>query len=247
MAVDPGLDFAADRRTHAFAIVAVPVAIARCAVEEILLHATAFVRREHRRRAIERACRVVAGVRVVAAEDRAEDSSTLQVPAGALSAGASEAGLVAAFAACAVGQVLVGRTVPRRARADFGHIAGPVGSATGGAGSHELTARTAGLVRVVAHRVRRVLAGFRVAAFVVAASCCSSTVAVFAALDNAVAALAASRRHDALVVHQAVRLHAATPERRADVADGALRKVLEVGRRRWVHDVFAVGITRRRR
>lgn len=105
--IDPGLDSAADRRSNTVAIATVAVAVAGCAVEEVLLHTTAFVRREHGRSAPERARRVVAGIGVVTTEERAQDSSTLQITAGTLSAGTGKACLVAAGAACAVGQVLV--------------------------------------------------------------------------------------------------------------------------------------------
>lgn len=91
-------------------VIAVPVAVAGCSVEEVLLHASAFVGGEFGGCAPQCAGGIVAGVGVVTAQDGAEDGTALQITACALAAGAGESRVVAACAALAVVDKLVGRT-----------------------------------------------------------------------------------------------------------------------------------------
>lgn len=67
---------------------------------------------------------------------------------------------------------------------------------------------TACFVGIVADRVAFEFARGRVAAGVVAATCCSSAVAIFAAFYDTVAALTAGIGDDVFVIYQTVRLDA---------------------------------------
>jgi hypothetical protein len=189
-------------------VIAMPVAVAGCSVEEVLLHAAAFVGGEFGGCAPQCAGRVVAGVGIVTAQDGAEDGAALEITACALAAGAGESRGVSAGAALAIGDELIGGTRAGCSRADFGDIAGASAGAAGCVCGFELAAGTACFVGIVADCVVFEFARGRVAAGVVAAACRSSAIAILAAFYNTVAALAAGIGDDVFVVYQTVGLDA---------------------------------------
>lgn len=83
-------------------IIAMAVAVAGGAVEEVLLHATAFVGWELGGCAPECACGIVAGVGVVTTQDGTEDRTALEITTCALPAGTGKSRSVSARATLAI-------------------------------------------------------------------------------------------------------------------------------------------------
>ncbi|KFZ12795.1 hypothetical protein V502_06899 [Pseudogymnoascus sp. VKM F-4520 (FW-2644)] len=104
-----------------------------------------------------------------------------------------------------------------------------------------LSARAAILVRGVTDGVVLGLEFARrgIAAGIVAAPGHAATIAVFAHLDDAVAALRAGNGRDVTVAGQTARFNGLPADGAADVADAAGREVGDAGAGRGVHDVFA--------
>jgi hypothetical protein len=234
--VDPVEDLLREVGALAVAVAALAAALARGAVEEVLVQHVALVGAELGRVARQHASVRRAGRGCVGAHE----GPALLVARRAAARGALEA----VAAGVAVGCVDIDGAGARPARAGLCRVAGPRAVAADGAVALEGALRGAAFfVGRVAHAARGVLARLRIAAGVAGAGCVSTTVTVLTALDDAVAALARKGCH-ALVVGQAC---CPAAEGTADVTDAAGRELGDAVARRGVHDELRSGITGVRR
>lgn len=140
--------------------------------------------------------RILAGPGIVGVEKGAHHGAALVVTTRALAAGAGEATATRG----SVVFVLVTRTGAGVARAGLGNVTGACTRTTDRVGGCKLALTAAAVVGVVADGVVLVFACRGITASIVAAVFLAATVAVFAGLDDAVAALAAANSHDSAIV-----------------------------------------------
>ena len=226
------------RKTHIRARSPTPTARP---VQEILLHAIALARPKLGRGTGQHAILAIASIGIIVGRVGTHEGLALQIPRGALAAGARQA----VGTALAVRRRHVGRAGGVGSGAGLLGIAAAGAGAADGAGGGEAAAAAAVFVGVVADGAGVEFARAGVAAPVGAAAGGAAAVAVFAFLHDAVAALVARDGGDALVVGEARRLDAVAQERRADVADGAGAEGGDTGARGGVHDELGAGVAGR--
>lgn len=169
---------------------------------------------------------------------RPQDAATLLIARCALPARAA----LSTVTAISIVLDFVLRAVRAVAGALLLGVAFAVGGATHCVCRCKLAVAAAVLVAVVAHSVLLELARLGVAAGVVAAACLATTIALFIALDYAVAASLAHDSLDIAVVRQTGALDAVSPQSGTDVTHAAGGKLVVASRGRRVHDETAASI-----
>lgn len=228
-------------RALADAVLAVAAAGTRRTVEEVLVQDRALVGRRPRGRASNDARCLVASLDVGDVGERSHHGLALQVARGALARRTREARIVIA-ARSSVVEVRVAGARRRGTRALFLGIAQSRASAANGARRGERAGIGAALfISGIANRVRRVFARLGIAARVSGTSLLATTVAVFARLNDTVAALLARNNGNVLVLHEA---SVGLPvDGGAHISDAAGGERLDTAAGRGVHDELATGIT----
>jgi hypothetical protein len=120
------------------------------------------------------------------------------------------------------------------------------GSADGTVGRELALRGTTILVGRVANRARLEFTGSGVTTVVVAAAACASAITIFACLDNAIAALAASNSDHIPVIGQTCRFYTVPAHGGADIPYGTSRELADATSRGRIHDELSVGIAGRR-
>lgn len=207
--------------------------------DEVLLQTITDITSEFRTCTSDETALAVTRICIVVLRVAAHDSLALLVATRALTTGALQAiatiGAIWLSLVCGAGR--------RGARAGFLGITLTRACTTDSTRRSELAVSAAVLVGVIADRARSKLASGRVAARIIFAAFCTSTVAIFTRFDNSITALPSRNRGDTFIVGQTFAVDRIAKHCTANVADRAWAELLNAVTRLRVHDVLSSGRT----